>query len=59
MAKERQLLVGVPIRVPGGVKKMMTMLEITKPIHWKGKDVVGNSRFCVHEGVIECHKSGI
>ena len=35
------------------------MLELTKPIHGKGKVVVGDSGFCVREGVIECHKHSV
>jgi hypothetical protein len=35
------------------------MLEMTKPIHGKGKVVVGDSGFCVREGVVECHKLGV
>ncbi|KAL3817622.1 hypothetical protein ACHAXA_006511 [Cyclostephanos tholiformis] len=34
------------------------MLEMTKPIHRKGRVVVGDSGFCVWEGVVECHKRG-
>ncbi len=40
-------------------KTTITMLELTQPIHRKGKVVVGDSGFCVREGVIECHKRGI
>ncbi len=42
---------------PAGMGKTMAMmLEMMKPIHGKGKVVVGDSGFCVWEGVIECHK---
>jgi hypothetical protein len=45
---------------PAGLgKMMMTMLEMLKPIHGKGEVVVGDSGFCVWEGLIECHKRGI
>jgi hypothetical protein len=40
-------------------KTTTTMLELTKLIHGKGKVVVGDSGFCVWEGVIECHKRGV
>ncbi len=40
-------------------KMTTTMLEMTKLIHGKGKVVVSNSRFCIWEGVIECHKHGV
>jgi hypothetical protein len=40
-------------------KTTTTMLEMTKPIHGKGKIVVGDSGFCVREGVVECHKRGV
>ncbi len=40
-------------------KTTTTMLELTKPIHGKGKVVVGDSGSCVQEGVIECHKRGV
>ncbi|KAL3811352.1 hypothetical protein ACHAXA_000768 [Cyclostephanos tholiformis] len=43
---------------PGYGKTMTTMLEMTKPIHGKGKVVVGDSGFCVQQGVVECHKRG-
>lgn len=39
-------------------KTLTTMLELTQPIHGKGKVVVGDSGFCVREGVNECHKRG-
>ncbi len=29
------------------------MLELIKPIHRMGKVVVGDSGFCVHEGVVD------
>jgi hypothetical protein len=40
-------------------KTTTTMLELTQPIHGKGKVIVGDSGFCVREGVIECYKHGI
>ena len=48
-----------PTEFPGYGKTTMTMLEMTKPIHGKGKVVVGDSGFCVREGVVECHKWGV
>ena len=48
-----------PTEYPGLGKTTTTMLEMTKPIHGKGKVVVGDSGFCVREGVIECHKRGV
>jgi hypothetical protein len=43
-----------------GLGKTMTMmLEMMKLIHGSGKVVVGDSSFCVWEGVIECHKCGV
>ncbi|KAL3809499.1 hypothetical protein ACHAXA_009735 [Cyclostephanos tholiformis] len=47
-----------PTEFPGYGKTTTTMLEMTKPIHGKGK-VVGDSGFCVREGVVECHKRGV
>ncbi len=40
-----------PSEFPGLGKTSTTMLEMTKPIHGKGKVVVGDSGFCVREGV--------
>ncbi len=48
-----------PSEFPGLGKTSTTMLEMTKPIHGKGKVVVGDSGFCVREGVVECHKRGV
>ena len=48
-----------PTEFPGYGKTTTTMLEMTKPIHGKGKVVVGDSGFCVREGVVECHKRGV
>ncbi len=48
-----------PTEFPGLGKTATTMLEMTKPIHGKGKVVVGDSGFCVREGVIERHKCGV
>ena len=44
---------------PGLGKTSTRMLEMTKPIHEKGKVVVGDSGFCMREGVVECHKRGV
>jgi hypothetical protein len=43
-------------RLPATAKTMMTM---TKPIHGQGKVVVGDSGFCVRDGVIACHRAGV
>jgi hypothetical protein len=48
-----------PSEFVGYRKTATTMLEMTKPIHGKGKVVVGDSGSCVREGVIECHKLGV
>jgi hypothetical protein len=40
-------------------KMKKTMLEMTKPLHGTGKVVVADSGFCVHDGVIACHKKGV
>ncbi len=49
-----------PSEFPVGFRKTTTtMLKLMKPIHGKGKVVVGYSGFCVQEGVIECHKRGV
>jgi hypothetical protein len=48
-----------PSEFPGLGKTATTMLETMKPIHGKGKVVVGDSGFCVREGVVECHKGGV
>ncbi len=48
-----------PIVFPGFGKMLATKLEMTKPIHGEGKVVLGDSGFCVQEGVIKCHKPGI
>ncbi len=50
---------GHPTAFPGFGKTTTTMLEMTKPIHGKGKVMVGDSGFCVREGVIECHKCSV
>jgi hypothetical protein len=36
-----------------------TMMTMTKPIHGQGKVVVGDSGFCVRDGVIACHRAGV
>jgi hypothetical protein len=48
-----------PTEFLGYGKTMTTTLEMMKPIHGKGKVVVGDSGFCVREGVVECHKRGV
>ena len=40
-------------------KTTKTMMEMTKPLHGTGKVVVGDSGFCVREGVIALHKKGV
>ena len=38
---------------------MKTMLEMTKPLYGTGKVVVGDSSFCIRDGVIACHLKGV
>ena len=40
-------------------KTAKMMMEMTKPLHGTGKAVIGNSRFCVCNGVITLHKKGV
>ena len=36
-----------------------TMMMMTKPIHGQGKIVIGDSGFCVRDGVLACHRAGV
>ena len=36
-----------------------TMMTMTKPIHGQGKIVIGDSGFCVRDGVLACHRAGV
>ena len=36
-----------------------TMMAMTKPIHGRGCVVIGDSGFCVKDGVLACHRAGV
>ncbi len=45
--------------VAGESKTAVLMLQMTKPIHRKGKVVTMDSGFCMMEGILALHRHGV